>query len=422
MLDALLRQNPLFRQMPAATLDALASSTSRRHIATGETLFSEGDVGVECFVILTGDLEIYTYINGEEQRLDVYHPGQIIGEMALLDQSPRSATVRALAAADLIVLGEDAFKTLLRSNPELALEMLRSGTTRLRNTNQRMITNLERKNAELLRAYEQLQAAQAELIRLNRLEEELAVARRIQASFLPRHLPQPEGWQMAAYSRGAQAVGGDFFDCIELPDGQLGLVVADACGKGITAALFVVLTRSLLRAASQAPWIFQGRSGLDAESVLTGALWLVNDYICREHGESSMFVTLFYAVLDPRTGALAYVNAGHNPPLLVAPDAFSIVETGEGTLPVGIMPIQRYEVLRGHIGAGERLVAFSDGITEAMNGVGDLFGDERLHLALHEEAHLSSSQLVDAIIARVDAYVGDAPQSDDITLLIVTRA
>ncbi|MEI8167081.1 MAG: SpoIIE family protein phosphatase [Chloroflexales bacterium] len=421
MLDALLRQSPLFSQLPATALEAMADSISQCQLPAGATLFCQGDVGVECFVILTGELEILTYVNGAEHQLEICHPGQIIGEMALIDRCPRSATVRALAAAELIVLGEDAFKTLLRSNPDLAMELLRNGTARVRNTNHRMIGDLERKNAELLKAYQQLQAAQGELIRLNRLEEELAVARRIQESFLPRKLPQPAGWQMAAYSRGAQAVGGDFFDCIELSDGRLGLVVADACGKGITAALFVVLTRSLLRAASQAPWIFQGGMVHDPESVLTGALWLVNDYICREHSESNMFVTLFYGVLDPRTGELAYVNAGHNPPLLVAPGAASIVETGEGTLPIGIRPAQNYEVLRGHISPGERLVAFSDGITEAMNGAGDLFGDERLHLALREEAQRDSGELVNAIIARVDAYVAGAPQSDDITLLIVTR-
>jgi serine phosphatase RsbU (regulator of sigma subunit) len=329
--------------------------------------------------------------------------------------------VRALADADLVVLDEAAFKTLLAANPDLAMSLLRSGTSRIRNTNQLMIADLERKNAELRLAYNQLKAAQAELIRLNRIEEELSVARRIQQSFLPRALPAPSGWQIAAYSRGAQAVGGDFYDCIELADGRIGLVVADACGKGVTAALFVALTRSLLRAASQAPWIFQGQLQLDAESVLTGALRLVNDYICREHGESSMFITLFYAVLDPATGALAYVNAGHNPPLLVAPGAAAISETEPGALPIGILPAQSYEVLRAVLAPGARLVAFSDGITEAMDPAGALYGDERLHAALRANPAAASDALVTTIIADVDAYAAGAPQADDLTLLIVAR-
>jgi len=422
MLDSALRQVPLFSQLPATALEALADSIGRRQLGSGEILFHQGEPGLECFVILAGQLEVITFVHGDELRLDVYRPGQIIGEMALLDRSPRSATVRALEAADLVVLGEEAFKTLLSSNPELAMSLLRSGTTRMRNTNQRMIADLERKNAELLAAYEQLKAAQSELIRLNRLEEELAVARRIQQSFLPRTLPALPGWQLAAYSRGAQAVGGDFYDCIELADGHLGLVVADVCGKGVTAALFVALTRSLLRAASQAPWIFQGRMVLDAESVLTGALWLVNDYICREHADSNMFITLFYAVLNPASGSLSYVNAGHNPPLLVTDGGASIHETDAGALPVGIMPSQSYEVLRTSIGPGERLVAFSDGITEAMDVAGEPYNDERLHAALRANAALETPELVATIIAEVDAYATGAPQADDITLLIVTRA
>ena len=360
-------------------------------------------------------------MNGDELRLDIYKPGEIIGEMALLDRSPRSATVRALTDADLLVLDEAAFKMLLAANPDLAMGLLRSGTIRIRNTNQRMIADLERKNTELQQAYDQLKAAQAELIRLSRIEEELAVARRIQQSFLPRTLPTPRGWQIAAYSRGAQAVGGDFYDCIELADGNLGLVVADACGKGVTAALFVALARSLLRAASQAPWIFQDRMQLDAESVLTGALRLVNDYICREHGESNMFITLFYAVLNPVTGALAYVNAGHNPPLIVEPCATAIHETETGVLPVGILPAQQYEVLRAELAPGARLVAFSDGITEAMNPAGEIYGDERLHAALRAYAALPGDELVAAIISDVDTYAAAAPQADDMTLLVVTR-
>ncbi len=422
MSVAQLRQVPLFADLPDAALVALAASVGRRSVAAGEILFHQGEAGDECFVIIAGELEVLTYVGGAELRLEVYHPGQLIGEMALIDRSPRSATVRALVASDLLVLGEEAFKTLLSSNPELAMAMLRDGTARVRNTNQRMISDLERKNAELLAAYTQLQAAQAELIRLSRIEEELAVARRIQASFLPRRLPQPAGWQVAAYSRGAQAVGGDFFDCIELADGRLGLVVADACGKGVTAALFVALTRSLLRAASQAPWLFQGGPARDAEGVLMGALRLVNDYICREHGDSNMFITLFYGVLDPVSGELAYLNAGHNPPLHVGAGGEPIVETGLGSMPVGILPGQSYEVQRALIRPGERLVAFSDGITEATSPADELFGDERLQAAIRAGAHLDAQSLVEAIVAEVDAFAAGAPQSDDITLLIAARA
>lgn len=421
MLYPLLRQVPLFQHLPETALREMANSLKQRRLEPGEVLFNQGDVGHDCFVILDGSMEVVTFVNGNEHRLEVYQAGQIVGEMALIDRSPRSAMVRSVDDSHLVVLTERDFMTLLGSNAELAMSMLRNGTTRVRNTNQRMIADLERKNAELLRAYQKLQAAQSELIRLNRIEEELAVARRIQESFLPRNLPQPKGWQVAAYSRGAQAVGGDFFDCIELGDGRLGLVVADACGKGVTAALFVALTRSLLRAASQAPWIFQGGMILDPEAILTGALWLTNDYICREHADSNMFITLFYGVLDTRSGELAYVNAGHNPPLHVSTDSQAIHELEEGTLPIGIMASQSYDVLRATIAPGERLVAFSDGITEAMNTAGEPFGDPRLHEVIRANPDVSAQSLVSTVVQAADSYAAGAPQADDMTIMIVVR-
>ncbi len=418
---AQLYQIPLFNELDHAVLEDLAIRIGQRSIRAGEVLFRQGEPGRECFAIISGALEVLIYLNGEELRLDIYHTGQIIGEMALIDHSPRSATVRAQYDSELLVLGEEAFKTLVRSSPDLAMVMLRNGSERVRNSNQRMIADLEHKNAELLLAYQQLQNAQSDLIRLSRIEEELAVARRIQSSFLPRHLPQPRGWQVAAYSRGAQAVGGDFFDCIDLGAGRLGLVVADACGKGVTAALFVALTRSLVRAVSQAPWIMQSGPEHSAESVLAAAMWLVNDYLCREHGDSNMFVTLFYGVLDLRTGVLVYSNAGHSPPLLVDPTKELIDETSLGGVPLGILATQRYEVLKTTILPGGMLVAFSDGITDAASPGDERFGDDRLHQALRVWPGLRAEALVEQIINQVDTFAAGATQADDMTMLVVAR-
>lgn len=421
MLQDLLREVSWFAHLDANILDHMVTHLGQRYLAAGEILFNQGDTSYDCFVIISGTMEVLTFVNGTEHRLEVYDAGQMIGEMALIDRSPRSAMVRAVEASYLVVITETDFKILIGSNPELAMNMLRNSTTRVRNTNQRMIGDLERKNAELLKAYQQLKAAQSELIRLNRIEQEMAVARQIQESFLPRTLAQPVGWQVSAYSRGAQAVGGDFYDCIELNDGRLGLVVADACGKGVTAALFVALSRSLLRAASLAPWIFQGGMAHDAESILTGALWLVNDYICREHAESNMFITLFYAVLNPSNGALVYVNAGHNPPLQIDSSGQDIRELQEGTLPIGIMSSLEFVVQHARIAPGERLILFTDGITEAMNTAGEPFNDDRLHAVLREGADDDSQDLVNLVIQQVDAYAEGAPQADDMTLMVVSR-
>ncbi|MBO9315388.1 MAG: SpoIIE family protein phosphatase [Chloroflexus sp.] len=419
MLDRL-RSLPLFQVVPEAVLAELVPRLAECRLAAGEVLFHQGDPGNECFVILSGAVEVITFVNGAELRLEVFQAGQIIGEMSLIDHSPRSATVRAIEPSRLVGLNETVFATLISSSPALAMNMLRSIVSRVRNTNLRMIHDLERKNAELLTAYQQLQAAQAELIRLNRLEEELDIARRIQQSFLPRVLPQPSGWRIAGFSRGAQAVGGDFYDTITLPDGRIGLVVADACGKGVTAALFVALSRSLLRAASQAVDLPQRHSN-DSAAVLRHAVSLTNDYICREHGEANMFITLFYGLLDPESGLMTYINAGHNPPLRIRCNGELIEELHEGSLPIGIIAAQTYDVHELQIDPGEKLVAFSDGITEAMNPAGELFGDERLQTYLRTYAHQSAADLVTGLVAAVETFAAGALQADDITLLIVER-
>lgn len=419
---ASLRQIALFASFSDAELAHLATRLDERRMTAGEILFREGDEGHDCYVILDGHLEVITHLNDTELRLGIRGTGEIIGEMAIIDQSPRSATVRALTNSRLAVLGEAHFTALMSNDPVLALGLLRDGTAYLRNTSQQMIAGLEAKNAELSRAYQELQAAQAELIRLNRLEEELAVARRIQELFLPRTLPQPAGWQVAAFSRGAQAVGGDFFDCIELPAGHLGLVVADACGKGVPAALFVALTRSLLRAASQAPWAFQGALELEPDALLNGALWLTNDYIAREHGDSNMFITLFYGVLNPQTGRLSYINAGHNPPLIINAHDGAVRALDIATLPLGILPDQAFELAQTTLAAGETLLGFSDGITEALNAAGEPYGDDRLLAVAQAHARMPAAALLAAISQSIDEHMAGAAQADDMTLLVVRRA
>ena len=417
----LMRGLPIFKELTDDALARLASQVHGQRLAAGEVLFRQGEPGHACYVVLEGELEVIGHPGRSEVRLEVCGLGRMIGEMALIDPSPRSATVRALTASNLAVFDEQAFLELMHSNPGLTLDLLRDSTARLRATSQHMIADMEAKNAELLRAYNELQAAQAERIRLSKIEEELAVARRIQQLFLPRQIPQPPGWQIAAYNRGAQEIGGDFFDCIELTDGRLGVVVADVCGKGVPAALFVALTRSLVRASSVAPWALQ-RGEQTPDQLMASALWFANDYIASEHGESTMFITLFYAVLEPTTGRLGYINAGHNPPLIVSADGGSVRELESSALPLGIIPGQTFETNSLMLAPGELLVGFSDGITEAMNQDGEPYGDQRLLQAVQAHAGQSAQTLVQTIIHLVDEFAAGAPQADDMTLLIIKRA
>lgn len=416
-----MRHSPLFEGFSDEDLHHLVETVEDRHLAAGTLLFEEGQPGDDCCVLVEGQLEILKHLGDELLLLDTRQPGQIVGEMALLDNSPRSASVRAATDSRVVMLTKDSFYAMLMRNPRTALEMLRGGTARLRSTSEKMISGLEAKNAELLRAYQELKAAQEELIRLERIEQELQIARQIQEAFLPHSIPQPAGWQVAAFNRGAQEIGGDFYDCIELPGGLLGLVVADVCGKGVPAALFVALTRSLLRAASQSPGTFGIGPDFDADTLLSRALQFTNSYIAVEHASSSMFVTLFYGLLDPANGQLRFVNAGHNPPLLLRAGG-TLEELEAGEIPLGILPEQPFKAASAALGPGDSLVIFSDGITEALNTQGELFDDSRLQATLLQNVGCAAVDMLDAIEQAVAAFAGDAPQADDMTLLVVSRS
>ena len=245
------------------------------------------------------------------------------------------------------------------------------------------------------------------------LERELEIGREIQAEFLPAALPEVAGWEFAASLRAARQVGGDFYDAFAIDgSGRIGLAIADVCDKGVGAALFMALYRTMLRVGAA-----RGSAGDDADPA--AALRLVNDYIATAHRRSSMFATVFFAVLEPAVGALSFANGGHEPPLLL--------RTGGGrerlhpTGPaVGMIAGAEFTTGFARLDRGDALLAFSDGVTEARDGGGALYGDERL-VALLAAPPESANGLLALVEADLAAHVGAAPASDDVTLLAVRR-
>ncbi len=416
-----LQRLPLFMGMDESILTRMVQSAHRQRLAPGETLFHEGDVGAECFIVMAGDVDVVKQLGDELVLLERCRPGSIIGEMALIDNSPRAASVRSRTSATLLRITESEFMTLMHANPTAAMALLRGGTARLRTSTSQMIRGLEQKNTELARAYDDLKAAQSELLRLERIERELAIARDIQRFFLPSSIPQPDGWQIAAYNEGALEVGGDFYDVLELGDGRIALVVADACGKGVPAALFVALTRSLLRSASQA-LAARPETAPDVETLAMTAVDMTNTYIAREHGASNMFTTLFYAVLEPETGRLTYVNAGHNPPLVFDRATGELRPLEATGLPVGIMQPLDYKARVTHIAPSEFLLAFTDGATEAFDAAGNVFDDDALISVIRSAEYSDAASMLSCIRTAIKNFVGRAPQTDDITLMAISRS
>ena len=238
-----------------------------------------------------------------------------------------------------------------------------------------------------------------------RVEQELRVARRIQQASLPKEVPKLKGWQIAPYYQPAREVGGDFYDFHLLPEGRLGLVVGDATGKGVPAALVMSTTCGMLRLAAQ------GASS--PGQMLRG----VNEVLF-PNIPPSMFVTCFYAILDPANGHLIYANAGHDLPYLHRNgDAEELRARG---MPLGLMPEMSYEEKETMVHSGEAALLYSDGLVEAHDAEGDMFVVPRLRALIAE--HGEKRSLGDCLLEELYSFAGERwEQEDDITLLTLRR-
>jgi serine phosphatase RsbU (regulator of sigma subunit) len=281
--------------------------------------------------------------------------------------------------------------------------------------------------ARLSACLEKKRLRDQEQLYLKALERELEIGRQIQAGFLPELLPQIPGWELAAYFQAAHEVAGDFYDVFFLPSEQkFGLLLGDVCDKGVGAALFMTLFRSLIRATANLDDFLglpapptAGPASADAAATLKKAVGLTNNYIARIHSRSTMFASLFFGLLDPATGDLTYLNAGHEPPLIIAPAGVRTHLESTGLI-VGIFPNLDYRVNVVHLEPGEILLAFTDGVIDASNSDRLRFTHERL-LPLLATPALSASALINTIETNLRAHMAGAVQYDDVTMLAVRR-
>lgn len=300
----------------------------------------------------------------------------------------------------------------------------------------RMISCRER--GQLTTSVEEMATAAS----LRRDEHDLSIAEEIQAGFLPEILPVPPDWDIAARIRPARHVGGDFYDVFELVGGRrLGVVIADVCDKGVGAALFMALIRTMLRhtAEETARWSLSKDEQIPAQvyrqadtaagiapllSTAAGPLLQAingtNRYLSHNHRKQGYFATVFFGVLDPASGALLYINGGHNPPVLVRADGQHALLEPTGPA-VGVFPNGTYSLDHASLQPGDSLFMYTDGVVEARDTEGGLFGMERT-LDIVTEPGRSSRELLDAIETAIHQYRGSAEQSDDITTLALRRA
>ncbi len=374
------------------------------------TLFREGDRGDRLYIILDGQVDIVKALGtADEWLVGVRGPGEYVGEMSLLgSDTARTTSVRTRSAAHLAELGRGEFHALLHQHPALAYQVACVLTVRLQESNNATIRDLQVKNRQLSEANEALESTQEKLIEKEKLEHELQLARQIQESMLPHVLPECPGFDFGARIAPAYSVGGDCFDFITLPGDGIGMVVGDVAGKGVPAALFMALTRSLLRAEGS-------RAGSPRE-----ALQNVNRHLL-DMNQAGMFVTVLYGVLNAASGAFVYVRAGHEVPLIVEAGG-EVVEPAPGRgQPLGILSEPELIEQAVPIPPGGTLLMYTDGVTEARDPDGAFFGRERLRAALSAHRHDTAQALCDRLLQTVIGHQGSAPQHDDIALVAVRR-
>ena len=279
---------------------------------------------------------------------------------------------------------------------------------------------------------------QARIRMREKIEHDVDIARDIQLSFLPRELPKPDGWEIAAHFAPAREVAGDFYDAFTMAQGRrVGFVIADVCDKGVGAALFMALTRSLTRAYAQQNYSMNLMSGLADDAAptevrrrklpsigsmaLQNAVVLTNTYITTNHFELNYFATLFFGMIDPLTGTLAYINGGHCPPIILGCDG-KVKTTLKATgTPVGMMADANYTIGETQLEPGDILFGYSDGVTDARNSAGKMFGEKRMLALLQENPVTSAQELLMRVKTAVSAHIDTADQYDDITMIAVRR-
>jgi sigma-B regulation protein RsbU (phosphoserine phosphatase) len=383
---------PLFAEVAGRPeVVAALSSSPRRCLADGEMLIVPGQQNHQLYFLLSGRLEVHLTRDGNSEGMPVT-PGEPVGEISIIDGGVTSAYVWSVGRSEVLALSDGVFWRELAPHPSVLRNLSRLMTQRLRLTSERTIRSLEQQ------------------LRFEHLKRELAAAHDIQMGMLPHFVPlfpQHPQVDVHAHLAPAKEVGGDLYDAIALDDDHILVALGDVSGKGMPAALFMMRTLTLLRAL--------------ADAALPAEEWLpaLNRKLC-EGNETDMFVTLTVAVLSVRDGRVRLFNAGHLPPCFSRQgQRFEFLDMPRGVV-LGVVPHASIPRLDLRLAPGDRLVFYSDGVTEAENEGTEMFGADRLLAAL-DGGHGGPDAGMEAQVARltgaVSAFIGAAEPSDDITVL-----
>ena len=408
MKTNLLSKIPLFSHLPIDELNHLQNTLQVKSLKAGEILFNEGEVGEHFYVVTDGELSILMGAGTkEEMLLNTIKPGEYLGEMSLIiPNGERSATARAEVDSVLLSLSRDEFTTLIETYPLLSHGMVRVLSERLEMTNDASFHELTEKNRQLQKAFDELKAAQEQLIEKERLERELQVAADIQLSILPDVLLEPPGFDFGARMVPARQVGGDFYDVFRVSENKVAVLIGDVADKGVPSAIFMARAHALISAEAE--------SFEDPSEVMKR----VNAHVTRLE-KATQFVTVLYGILNVENGEFKYARAGHEPPLILHSNG-SVERLSHDTgMAIGFWEDIVLDEQTVNLQAGSTLLLYTDGMTDCRNPKGQPFGLEGIKEHLSGYSGLSGQEVCDRLLKSLKDYQDGAKQDDDVTLLAI---
>lgn len=383
----------IFHNVPYSALEDLVDCFPIQTIVAGTIVLSPGEMNREVLIVLAGRLEIYLGQPGSGAFIEIA-PGGCVGEMSVIDDQPASAYVVAGEGTKVLVVDADSFLNEVMAIPHVSRNLMAALSERMRRSNEQIILRVKKE------------------MEMERVQHELQYARSIQESLLPKAPLFAAEPRLDCVGRmiTAREVGGDFYDIFALDARYVFFVIADVCGKGLPAALFMVRAMAALRAQS---W------GNDRPAAYTEQVMIrLNEQLCA-YNDAQQFLTAFCGIIDLETLTLHYVNAGHNAPLLaLGDDAFAYIADPINPI-VGMIEGLVYRAGQVALTPGSALLLYTDGVTEAEDIDVEMLGEERLLARLNAVAPRRSDKLVAAVFDEVREFAGEAAQSDDITVLAI---
>lgn len=408
MRTNLLSKIPVFSELPEEEQIKLQNMLLVKTLQPGEILFHEGEVGEHFYILTDGELEIVLGTGTKEELvLNTLGPGEYLGEMSLIiPGGERTATARARQKATLLAMSRDEFNALLQQYPMLVQSMVRVLSERLDSTNDATFRDLTEKNRQLQIAYDELKAAQEQLIEKERLERELKVAADIQMSILPDVLPAPPRFDFGARIDPARQVGGDFYDVFRVSEDKVAVLIGDVADKGVPSAIFMARAHALIAAEAE--------SYENPGDVLRKA----NAHITRLE-KATQFVTVLYGILNVDSGEFTFARAGHEPPLMLLPNGSAKRIPYNTGMALGLWEDITLDEQTITLPPGSTLVLYTDGMTDCRDPNGVAFGLERIQRSLNTCPGTSAQEVCNYLLQTLKDYQQGSKQDDDVTLVAV---